>query len=92
MPLKIEILSSPGCTKCCQGRERLKLLAEEAFPGQPEWRKVNIMRELDYAVKLGVLSTPAIAVDGKPEFTGLPSMHALRDFLESRLLREGEQR
>ncbi len=86
MPLKIEILSSPGCTKCSQARERLKRLAGERFPGQLDWREVNIMEELDYAVELGVLSTPAIAVDGKLEFKGLPSMESLSDFIQKKLL------
>ncbi len=86
MPLKIEILSSPGCTKCSQARERLKRLAVERFPDQLDWREVNIMEELDYAVELGVLSTPAIAVDGKLEFKGLPSMESLSDFIQKKLL------
>ncbi|HED11519.1 MAG TPA: glutaredoxin, partial [Caldithrix abyssi] len=85
-----EILSSPGCTKCSQARERLKRLAKERFPGQLEWREVNIMEELDYAVELGVLSTPAIAVDGKLEFKGLPSLDTLQSFIQNRLL-TGEQ-
>ncbi len=42
---------------------------------------------MDYAVKLGVLSTPAIAVDGELLFSSLPSEKKLRQTLE-RMLRE----
>ena len=82
MSLKIEVLSSPGCAKCVQARERLKSVILENFSNQLEWREVNIMEELDYAVKLGVLTTPAIAVNGKLIFKGLPSVKEMQAFLE----------
>ena len=36
---------------------------------------------MDYAVSLGVQSTPAIAINGKLEFTSLPSAKKLRQAL-----------
>jgi protein-disulfide isomerase len=47
-----------------------------------QWREVNILEEMDYAVDLGVLSTPAIAINGKLVFTGLPSHKKLHRALQ----------
>ena len=64
MSVEVEIFSSPGCTKCSHAREVLRRLTEEVEHGRIEWREVNVLNELDYAVSLGVLSTPAIAING----------------------------
>jgi len=54
-----------------------------------EWREVNILKEMDYAVELGVLSTPAIAINGELEFSGLPSQKKLRAKLEELCSKSG---
>ena len=83
MTIKIEVFSSPGCGKCGHAKTVLQKLAQEL--GGIEWREVNVLEELDYAVALGVLSTPAIAIDGELIFTGLPSATKLRADLQVRL-------
>ncbi len=85
--LKVEVFSSPGCAKCGHAKDVLKKVAEEVGGSRIEWREVNVLDEMDYAVKLGVLSTPAIAVDGELLFSSLPSEKKLRQTLE-RMLRE----
>ncbi|HEV57991.1 MAG TPA: thioredoxin family protein [Phycisphaerales bacterium] len=85
MSIKVEVFSSPGCGKCGHAKEVLRRLAEEIGGGRIEWREVNVLDEMDYAVSLGVLSTPAIAVDGELVFTGLPTTRKLRADLEARL-------
>ncbi len=45
-----------------------------------------MLEEIDYAIALGVLSTPAIAIDGILLCTGLPSEKKLRAALKVRLL------
>lgn len=79
----VEILSTPGCDKCAQARAALKAVANglEAV----RWREVNILKELDYAVDLGVLSPPAIAIDGELVFPTLPAAERLRQELRKRL-------
>jgi protein-disulfide isomerase len=86
--IKVEVFSSPGCGKCGHAKALLRKIAEEIGGGRIEWREVNVLDELDYAVRLGVLSTPAIAVNGKLVFTALPSAAKLRQTLEQEL-REG---
>jgi predicted thioredoxin/glutaredoxin len=85
MTMRIEVFSSPGCAKCSRARDLLRRLAEEVGGGRIEWRDVDVLEELDYAVRLGVLSTPAVAVDGELVFTSLPSARRLRAFIEQRL-------
>jgi len=85
MGIRVEVFSSPGCSKCGHARELLKKIALEKGEDCLNWREVNILEELDYAVSLGVLSTPAIAIDGELIFTGLPSARKLQTVLEQRI-------
>lgn len=84
--LKIEIFSSPGCSKCRHAKDVLKNLAAELGGEKIQWREVNILDEMDYAVELGVLSTPSIAINNDLVFASLPSAKKLRAELESRLV------
>lgn len=85
MSIKVEVFASPGCSKCGQASEVLCDLAKELGAGQIDWREVNVIEEFDYAVELSVLATPAIAIDGQLQFTGLPSIQALRAEFNRRL-------
>ena len=83
--LKLEVFSSPGCGKCAQGKALLKAVAEELGADQVSWREVNILEEMDYAVEMGVMASPAIAIDGELVFVSLPSANKLRAELRKRL-------
>lgn len=83
--VKVEVFSSPGCGKCMQAKAVLKAISEEMGQDKVTWREVNILDEMDYAVDLGVMSTPAIAIDGKLVFSSLPSAAKLRPELDKRL-------
>ncbi len=78
--MKIEIFSAPNCSRCGKARILVEELIAELSSGLT-YRMVNVVEDLDYAVALGVLATPAIAVDGKLIFTGLPSKNELRESL-----------
>lgn len=82
--IRIEIFTSPGCGKCGHAKTTLKKTVEDLGEDRFTWREVNILEELDYAVDLGVLSTPAIAIDGELCFTRLPSAKQLRQQLLER--------
>ena len=83
--IKVEVFSSPGCGKCVQAKAVLKAIAEELGQDKVRWREVNILEEMDYAVDLGVMSTPAMAIDGELVFSSLPSAGKLRSELDRRL-------
>ena len=63
----------------------LDAVIQEFEPDLIEWRKVDVLKELDYAVELGVLSMPAIAIDGELVFRSHTSARRLRDALDVRL-------
>ncbi|HEC26844.1 MAG TPA: glutaredoxin, partial [Gammaproteobacteria bacterium] len=73
MSIKVEVFSSPGCSKCGKAKYVLEDIAKEIGGNRIDWHEVNILDEIDYAVQLGVLSTPSIAIDGVLIFTSLPS-------------------
>jgi len=78
MAVNIEVFSAPGCNSCGQAKAVIRKLVEQMGDNRLQWREVNVVAELDYAVKLGILSTPAIAINGELVFTGLPSENRLR--------------
>ncbi len=83
--IKIEVFSSPGCGKCGHAKKMLRNMIEEMNAERLEWREINILDDMDYSVEMGVLSTPAIAIDGKLVFAGLPSAKKLKKYLENKL-------
>lgn len=87
MAIKVEIFSSPGCSKCSHAKDILKKLAKELRGDSIQWREVNILKELDHAVELGILTTPSIVIDGNLVFSSLPSAKKLQAELLSRLAR-----
>jgi len=85
MTIKVELFASPGCNRCAQAKNALQQIVEDVGDDRLQWRTVEVLDEIDYAVAIGVLSTPAIAIDGQLVFTSLPSAKKLRRALEERL-------
>lgn len=83
--LRVEVFSAPGCASCARAKDELKRMVAELGNERIEWREVSVPEELDYAVELGVLSTPAIAVNGRLVFSTLPSAKKLRAALEAEM-------
>lgn len=81
----IELFSTPGCGKCAQAKESLRAVAEAFGADRVNWREVDVLKEIDYAVDVGITAPPAIALDGELVFPTLPTAAKLRKALESRL-------
>jgi len=81
----IEIFATPHCTRCQGAKKLVESLAQELASDALQWRDVNVIDEIDYAVQLGVIATPAIAVNGKLVFTCLPSKPALKKWIQQHL-------
>lgn len=81
--MKIEIFSAKGCQKCEASQAELREVAVNVVPGV-QWRLVNVLDELKYAVNLGVLSLPSVVIDGVVLFTSLPTAKQLRIALEKK--------
>lgn len=82
--MKIELLYTSGCPTCLRGRDALKAAAQDVDPDL-DWREFDIVKALDYAVELGVLKAPALAIDGELVFSALPTPAALAAALRQRL-------
>ena len=83
--ITIELFSAPACNHCAQAKQRLETMVIEFGEGTIAYREVDVLAELDYAVSLGVLMTPSIAIDGELVFTAMPSKKKLRAEIDKRV-------
>lgn len=75
--MKIELFYADGCGNCSAARRELRETVLAAFPGDVVWNEIDVVKSVDYAVSLGVLTVPAIAIDGALMFSKLPSARQL---------------
>jgi predicted thioredoxin/glutaredoxin len=85
--MKVELFYSPGCSQCAAAQASLKAAAQQAIAGL-EWCELNVLEELEYAVELGVLTLPAIAVDGELLFSSMPTPQQLCEALTGRMTKK----
>jgi glutaredoxin len=90
MSMKVEVFSTPGCSACARSREALQAVVASFGQDKVTWREVNVIDEIDYAVALGVMVPPSIAIDGELVFPTLPTANTLKDELTRRLERRGK--
>lgn len=83
--MKVELFSTDGCASCTAFKGELESAVLGTVPDLV-WRDVDPLKELDYAVELGVASLPSIAIDGKVVFTSLPTVEQLRKAVLARRL------
>jgi len=73
----------PGLLRVrCRARSAAGSSAEVAK--NLEWRELNVLDDLDYAVELGVMTLPSIVIDGELVFSSTPTVAQLRDALIER--------
>jgi len=85
--MKVELFYTPGCEQCADSKDELRALATELVPDLV-WRELNVLDELDYAVEVGVITLPSIAIDGEVLFSSLPTARQLRRELMKRIGKE----
>ncbi|NOX77090.1 MAG: glutaredoxin [Gammaproteobacteria bacterium] len=83
--LDIEIFSAPSCNQCNKAFQLTEMVLKERGDISANLRVVNVVDELDYAVKLGVRATPGIAINGVLVFTALPSKATLHEAITLRI-------
>ncbi len=84
----VEVLTASGCGRCQNTKSLAKELVAELDDDRLTYREIDVVAEIDYAVELGVMSTPAIALNGELVFTSQPSAAKLRQAIVSRLENE----
>ncbi len=87
--LRIELLTATTCSRCHAARAAIISVIENIGRPQLQFREIDVLDELDYAVGLGVLSTPAVAIDGELVFRSAPSAAAFRQALLKRMADRG---
>ena len=85
--MRVELFHVPGCGQCAAAEASLKAAAEQTV-GALDWRKINVLDELEHAVELGVLTLPALAIEGELAFSALPTPRQLRNALMRRMKRK----
>ena len=81
----LEMFFASACNRCAQTKRLLKTIVDKFSEGTIIYREIDVLEELDYAVSLGVLATPSIAIDGELVFTGMPSEKKLRAAVDKRV-------
>ena len=82
--MKIEVFYTDGCGNCSESTRALKEAVLAAFSGQAVWTEIDIIKNIDYAVELGVLTVPAVAIDGALVFAKLPTTQQMLSELTTR--------
>lgn len=80
--LTVEFFFAGGCSKCVEARGALREAAEAA--AQVEWKEVDIGSNPNRAVDVGVVSTPAVAIDGDLVFKTAPTASELQSAIQAR--------
>lgn len=85
--MKIDVFYADGCDGCSASRQELKKAVLQAFPTGAAWNEIEIVKNIDYAVALGVLTVPAVAIDGRLVYAKLPTARQLVSDLMERVER-----
>lgn len=83
--LSIEMLTAPGCSGCQPMKALIREVVAEFDSERIQYREIDVVEEIDYAVQLGAVSAPAVAIDGELVFATPPSRTKLRDAIRKRL-------
>jgi len=76
----VELFSSPSCANCPAVKKMLQELSSE-LKGDITIEDVDITVEPTRAAQYGILSVPALAVNGILKFIGLPKKEELKKAL-----------
>lgn len=85
MTVRLELFYSPYCPHCGKARALLKAFAADWPTGSLQLREWDVVAEIERAVALGVVRTPALAIDGRLLTGAVPSRKALKKLLHERL-------
>ena len=76
--IKVEVFSLPGCGQCSASLDALKQVVLSFDPHTFSWQEIDLLAHIDEAVQLGILTAPAIAINGRLAFSALPSPKQLQ--------------
>jgi len=74
--MKIQILTTPGCSSCVRVEKMLDELGEK-------YEVIDITKNPKILQKYQIMSAPGIVINGKLEFTGVPKKEELEKKLRN---------
>ena len=74
----IDVFVLQGCVRCLSGLDELREVALSYGDDTVRWNELDFLANIDQAVQLGILSAPALAIDGELAFGSLPTPQQLR--------------
>jgi len=77
----VEEFMSPGCVGCPAAKQMLEELSEE-LKGEITIEEVDITVDTTRAAQYGIMSVPAIVINGMLKFMGVPKKEELKKALE----------
>jgi hypothetical protein len=92
MSVTVELIYVPPCVCCAKQCERLRQTARAILGDALIWRDLSVLEHFDYAASLGVLTLPAVAINGRVVFSSLPTPEQLSLALEHPVAQEASQR
>ena len=73
--VKVQILTTPGCTGCAKVEKMLDELGVK-------YQVIDITKKPELVSKYNFMTAPGIVINGKLEFSGVPSKKALEKKLK----------
>ncbi len=83
----VEDFMSPGCTGCPAVKKMLNELTQE-LSGEITIEEVDITVDTTRAIQYGVMSVPAVAINGILKFNGVPKKEKLKEALIEEIERD----
>ncbi len=83
--ITVDLFWASSCNRCQQAKIEINKAIQRLDHQRFCYRELDVVEEIDYAVKLGVLKTPSLAINGHVVFSSLPSSKDLIATLEKAL-------
>ncbi len=89
--VKVEILVSPRCAYCDAVKKRVYKVVEELKAQKIDIRveEIDVLKHPEIMLKYEISSTPALAVNGRLTFIGVPKEDEIRRHLQSLVKKNG---
>lgn len=72
---KVQILTTPGCSSCAKVEKMLDEM-------KVKYEVIDMIKNPEILQKYPIMAAPGIVIDGKLEFTGVPSKEELKKKLK----------
>ena len=71
--MKVEVLTTPGCSNC-------KVLEKMLDNLGISYDLIDVTEKSEYLERYPIFTAPGLVIDGKLEFTGIPKIEDLKKF------------